>query len=164
MELAEHTETLHTIAQVTITLIGFCGIVTVIGGNAISKWTPEERFNFYILIAAPLTAFFSSFVPILVGTFTENSEIVWRISNAVLGLFHLVNIAGFFMNHEKAEFIPGQRILGVIGIATILAHFLAALSILPWFVFIFMFGLLQQTYIGIHNFILLFKPRMDRTA
>ena len=41
----------------------------------------------------------------------------------------------------------------------IAAHFLAALDVLPWFTFIFIAGLLQQTWIGLHNFLLLFTPK-----
>jgi len=130
----------------------------VIGERAVSKWTPEEWLRFFALIAPTLTAFFCSFVPILINLLVDESDMVWRISNAVLGIAHLANISAFFLNPKKAEITLGQNLLGVVGLATILAHFLAAAGVLPWYIFIFIFGLLEQMWIGIHNFLLLFKP------
>jgi hypothetical protein len=158
MDPVTNTETLLTIAQVAITLIGFSGIVVVIGERAITKWTPEEWLRFYALIVPTLTAFFCSFVPILVGMLSGEPDVVWRVSNAVLGLAHLANFAVFLMNPKKAEITLGQRLNGVVGAATIAAHFLAAAAIVPWYIPIFVFGLLQQMWVGIHNFLLLFKP------
>jgi hypothetical protein len=158
MDPVSNTDTLLTIAQVAITLIGFSGIVIVIGERSISKWTPEEWLRFYALIAPTLTAFFCSFVPILIGMVSKEPDTVWRLSNAVLGLAHLANLAVFLMNPKKAKVTLGQRLMGVIGVMTIAAHFLAAVAIAPWYVPIFVFGLLQQMWIGIHNFLLLFKP------
>lgn len=154
----EHTETLHTIAQVTITLIGFSGIVVVIGERAVTKWSPEEWIRIYALIAPTLTAFFCSFVPILVAMLTSPDERVWRISNGILGLAHLANIVPFYVNPKKAKLTFGQRFMGIIGFSTIAAHFLVAFGLLPWAAFIYVFGLLQQTWIGLHNFLLLFQP------
>ena len=158
MDPVTNTDTLLTIAQVAVTLIGFSGIVIVIGDRAISKWTPEEWLRFFSLVAPTLTVFFCSFVPILVGTVLGEQDTVWRVSNAVLGLAHLANLAVFLLNPTKAQTTIGQRLNGVVGLMTIAAHFLAAAAIVPWYVTIFLFGLLQQMWIGIHNFLLLFKP------
>ncbi len=162
--MVAQTETLHTIAQVAITLIGFSGIVVVIGERTLSKWTPEESLRFFGLIAPTLTAFVCSFVPILIGLLVENSETVWRIANAILGILHLANILMFYIGSRDAKKTLGQNINGFIGASTILAHFLASIGVLPWLIPIFLFGLLQQIWIGIHNFLLLFRPRASGPA
>jgi hypothetical protein len=46
----------------------------------------------------------------------------------------------------------------VIGIAMILAHFLTATGLIPWYVLIFLVGLLQQVFIAALNFVLLLFP------
>ena len=84
------------------------------------------------------------------------------ISNAILGTLHLANIVVFFLNPERAEITVGQRVNGLIGMTTIVAHFLAALGVIPWLSFVYIFGLLQQTWIGVHNFLLLFVPTTKR--
>ena len=162
MTFAENLETLHAIAQIAITLIGFSGIVVVFGERAAAKWTADEALRFYVLIAGPLTALACSFVPILLGQLTSDSGAVWRISNAVLGAAHLGNMIPFLLRRHGASPTTGQKLNAAIGLTLIAAHFLAALDILPWFSFIFITGLLQQTWIGLHNFLLLFTPSRQR--
>ena len=164
MEPLAEIGTLNTIAQVTITLLGFTGIVVVFGKRGITEWTPTDRLRFYALVAPSLTAFFCSFVPELVSLLGYETLTVWRISNGVLGLAHLANLAVFLLNPERAAISFGQRVNGLIGMATISAHFLAAFGLLPWQSFIFIFGLLQQTWIAVHNFLLLFAPTSKKAA
>ena len=141
--MIDQADTLHTIAQVAMTLIGFSGIVIAIGDRAVSKWTPEEWLRFFSLIQPTLTAFFCSFAPILVAYLVADTDTIWRVSNAILGVAHSMGVAAFFANPKKAKITPGQRVNGAIGLL----------------VFVFIFGLLQQTWIGIYNFLLLLKPR-----
>jgi hypothetical protein len=155
----EEIGTLHTIAQVAITLIGFSGIVLVFGERAASKWNPEESIRLFALVAPSLTAFFCSFVPIMIFSLTTDVSFVWKISNAILGFAHLANIAFFIANPVKAELTIGQRINAVIGVLVIISHFLVVFGVIPWAAFVFIFGLLQQIYISTYNFILLFTDR-----
>ena len=159
MDNLANIETLHTIAQVAITLIGFSGIVVVFGERTADRWSSEEALSFYILIAGPLTALACSFVPILLSQLTSDSALVWRSSNAILGSAHLANMIPFLIDRHGAKATIGQKVNAAIGITLIVAHFLAALNFLPWFTFIFIAGLLQQTWIGLHNFLLLFMAR-----
>jgi hypothetical protein len=159
MDTLANVDTLHTIAQVAITLIGFSGIVVVFGERTASRWTSEESLRFYVLIAGPLTALACSFVPILLSQLTHDVATIWRSSNAVLGSAHLANIVPFLLNRRGAKRTVGQKVNAAIGLTLIAAHFLAAIDILPWYSFIFITGLLQQTWIGLHNFLLLFMPK-----
>jgi hypothetical protein len=63
------------------------------------------------------------------------------------------------LNRRGAKRTVGQKVNAAIGLTLIAAHFLAAIDILPWYSFIFITGLLQQTWIGLHNFLLLFMPK-----
>ena len=159
MDILANVDTLHTIAQVAITLIGFSGIVVVFGARTATRWTSEESLRFYVLIAGPLTALACSFVPILMSQLTNDIATIWRTSNAVLGSVHLANIIPFLLNRFEAERTLGQKVNAAIGLTLIAAHFLTALDVLPWYSFIFITGLLQQTWIGLHNFLLLFTPK-----
>lgn len=131
----------------------------VFGRRSDVEWSAEESQQFYVLIACPLTALACSFVPILLVQLTNDFDTIWRASNAVLGAAHLANLTPFLLNSFGAQSTRGQNINAAVGVALIVAHFLAALTVLPWYAFIFMLGLLQQIWIGIHNFMLLFGPR-----
>jgi hypothetical protein len=158
MEPASNLDTLHTIAQVAIAIIGFSGIVVVFGRRTGAQWSAEESLRFYVLIACPLTALACSFVPILAGQLTNDYDTIWRTSNAILGAAHLANLAPFLLNSFGAKATRGQNANAAVGVLFIASHFLAALDFLPWYAFIFILGLLQQIWIGIYNFMLLFSP------
>jgi hypothetical protein len=160
----ENLGTLHTVAQIAIALIGFSGIVIVFGERSAAKWTAEEAMRLYALLAPSFTALLCSFVPILLATEVTSTEVVWRLSNAVLGALHLANLGWFLINTWGAKATLGQKINGAVGFGVIAAHALAALALIPWFEFVFIFGLLQQLYIGVHNFLLLFRPEVTGTA
>ena len=159
MESVSNLDTLHTIAQIAIAIIGFSGIVVVFGRRSDAQWTPEESLRFYVLIACPLTALACSFVPVLLSQVTNDYDTIWRSSNAILGAAHLANLTPFLLNSFGAKATRGQNTNAVVGVILIASHLLAALDLLPWFAFIFILGLLQQLWIGIHNFMLLFSPR-----
>ena len=59
---------------------------------------------------------------------------------------------------KTAETTKSQRTLVALGIATIGAHLLAALALLPWYSTIFVFGLIQQLFVAALNFVLLLFP------
>ena len=69
--------------------------------------------------------------------------------------------SGCITSAREAKPTASQKSLLVIGIAIILAHFLAAADVLPWHVLIFMIGLLQQVFIAALNFVLLLFPVDD---
>lgn len=154
----ESAEIVRSIPEIAITLVGFIGIVFALRVQATGGWGDSELFQLYAMTVTPLTAFFCGFAPDLFGTLTESEELIWRLSNATLGSLHLLNLAPFVARMRSFPATRGQKVLALIGIGLILAHFLAALAIIPWLEFIFLIGLLQQMYVGMHNFYLLLKP------
>lgn len=152
------TGTLHVIAQVAIALIGFTGIVISLGERARDSWTAEVKLRLYTMLYPSMTALFCSFVPLILVYFITDIETCWRLSNGILGLAHAINLAGFLRGSKVAHITRTQKLNAIFGGCVVLTHFLAAFAILPWQEAIFLFGLLQQLYIGFHNFILLFKP------
>ena len=150
-----YTDTLNTLAEIAITLIGFSGIVIIFGNRFTRGLTPKEEVQFFALLATPLTALFCSFIPTLLSTILDDSEFIWRLSNAILGVLHLANISYFVFKLTHATI--SQIILMVGGFIMISVHLLASVNIIPFQEFVFILGLLQQLSIGVHNFILLFR-------
>jgi len=156
MEIADYQDVLLTLAEIAITLIGFSGIVAVFGNRSVSRWSAEEALQLYALIAPSFTVLVGSFIPILVGTLVADPAVVWRISCAITGLFIVLTFGYFLANPHRARMTTGHKVNATLGSFVILALFLAALAVLPWYAFIYMFSLIWQIYIGCHNFILLF--------
>jgi hypothetical protein len=149
----------YTLAQIAISLIGFSGIVVIFGDRFKRGWTPEEVLKFYALIAPPITVLFCAFIPSILNTITEDSNLIWRIANITLGILHLANFGYFVFKLKNAVTI--QKIAGITAFIMIIAHFLAAFNIIPFHETIFIIGLLQQVSVGILNFTLLFKPTVS---
>ncbi len=149
---------LTTVAEVAIALTGFTGVVAVLGHRQNHDWSPEERLQLRTLVETSLTALFASFVPSVLLIFLSSEPASWMGANLFLGSLHAANLSAFLLRMKGAKPTAGQRALLSIGIAAILAHFLAFFGVLPWYIGIFMLGLLQQIFIAAYNFVLLLFP------
>lgn len=149
---------LTTVAEVSIALAGFTGVVAVLGNRRKNDWTAEERLQLRTLVETSLTALFASFAPSVLYLVVTSEPVVWRSANLFLGTLHLANLVAFLWRTKEARPTASQKGLLVIGIAIILAHFLTSAGLLPWYVLIFIVGLLQQVFIAALNFVLLLFP------
>jgi hypothetical protein len=149
---------LSTVAEVSIALAGFTGVVAVLGNRRKHDWTADERLQLRTLVETSLTALFSSFAPAVLFLVFSSEPAVWRGANLFLGALHLANLVAFLRRAKDAKPTSSQKLLLVIGIALILAHFLAFAGVLPWYALIFIIGLLQQVFIAALNFVLLLFP------
>ena len=147
--------------EVAIALGGFTGAVAVLGNRRTHDCSPAESLQLRTLAETSLTALFASFAPALLFLALTSEPAVWRIANLFLGVLHLTNLVAFLQRTTDARPTASQRGLLVIGIAMILAHFLTAAGWIPWYVIIFVMGLLQQIVIAALNFVLLlFQSRI----
>jgi hypothetical protein len=149
---------LSTVAEVSIALAGFTGVVAVLGNRRKHDWTADERLQLRTLVETSLTALFASFAPAVLFLVLSSETAVWRGANLFLGALHLTNLVAFLRRAKDAKPTSSQKLLLVIGVALILAHFLAFAGVLPWYVLIFVIGLLQQVFIAALNFVLLLFP------
>ena len=149
---------LTTVAEVSIALAGFTGVVAVLGNRRNHDWSPEERLQLRTLVETSLTALFASFAPSVLFLVLTSEPAVWRSANLFLGALHLANLVAFLRRTTDARPTTSQKGLLVIGIAIILFHFLAAGGLVPWYILIFVVGLLQQVFIAALNFVLMLFP------
>src|SRR5210317_1761468 len=87
---------LTTIAEVSIALAGFTGVVAVLGNRRKHDWTSEERLQLRTLVETSLTALFASFAPSVFHLILSSEATVWRSANLLLGALHLANMVAFF--------------------------------------------------------------------
>ena len=122
---------------------------------------PEERLQLRTLVETSLTALFASFVPSVLYLITTSEPAIWRSANFVLGTLHLANLVAFLRRAKEASPTASQKGLLMVGIGVILAHCLASAGVLPWYILIFVIGLMQQIFIAALNFVLLLFPIDD---
>lgn len=149
---------LDLLPEVSITLAGFTGVVSVLGNRRDHAWTPEERMQLRTLVETSLTVFFVSFVPGVLIIAFDSEPMAWRVSNLALGVTHLLFISAFLVRAKNAKPTVGQRLLLLTGFTVIGAHFLAFFRVLPWTELIFVVGLLQQLFVAAFNFVLMLFP------
>lgn len=149
---------LTVVAEVSVALAGFTGVVAVLGNRRNHDWSPEERLQLRTLVETSLTALFASFAPSVLYLALTSEPAVWRSANLFLGMLHLANLVAFLRRATDARPTASQKGLLVVGVAMILAHFLAASGLIPWYVLIFVVGLLQQIFIAALNFVLMLFP------
>ncbi len=83
----DESGTLETLAQVSVTLSGFSGLVVAFRSGAASSldtWLPRERLIFWLLLVSSLSALFFSLLPLVLGAFELADEAIWRGSSLVL--------------------------------------------------------------------------------
>jgi len=154
----EHEAILIAISQVAVAFIGFTGVVSVLGRRNQGSWTPEERLQLRVLVEVSLTALFGSLAPFLFAELFNADNTVLMVSNGLLGALHASNFVAFSLRTRSAAPTKTQRILGFVGILTILAHLIAAFGLVDWLGFVLIFGLIQQLVVASHNFVLLLFP------
>jgi len=147
-------ETLHTIAQIAITLAGFSGVVVAFSASR-SGWKTQETLSLTAMLRASFVAMFCSFIPILL--WQTGIENYWRISAALIGLTQLINITYFMYQSRWVEANIAQKALSVIGLLLVLAEFLAAAGLIPGVQVVVLLALLWPLFVAVNNFTLLIR-------
>ena len=148
---------LHTLAEVSIGLIGFTGIVVALQHRGGRELSSTQVLTHVALVGPSLTALFGCFIPELMNYAGLNTNLAWRSANAILGLLHLSSFVFWLyiasrLGANKAT--PGQKLLSIVSVIVIISHLLAAWSVLPWLVLVYVVGLLEQIGVGLYNFVL----------
>lgn len=89
------TDYLLVIAQVSITLVGFTGIVIVFGERAVGSWNSSERQRLSLLVRPGLVVFFASLLPVILSASDMDPQLNWRICSGILLLFIVILLHGF---------------------------------------------------------------------
>ena len=148
-------EILQTISQVAAALAGFSGVVAAIGHRSSRIWSSEEILQLRTLVEPSLVALFGSFLPGILHLAFDSEPLVWRLSNATLGLMGVAAGAAFIARSRFASATIGQRVFLVLVGLAVAALLLAAGGILRQFELIFVTGLVLALAVAAYNFLLL---------
>jgi hypothetical protein len=84
--LVEHESLLIGIAEVSIALTGFAGVVVVLGRRTSGPWPLADQFQLRSLIENGLLAVLAALLPFAVLQHTHEPSSIWRISSAIFGV------------------------------------------------------------------------------
>jgi hypothetical protein len=151
-------EIVLTIAEIAVALVGFSGVVAVLGRRGGGDWSPSELLQLRTLVEPSLCVLFGSLVPGTVKLVTQSEAVIWGVSNGAYGVFVSIAFAAFLVRSRSARTTSGQRILCVATVFMIGSLWLAAFGVLPWQSLIFVLGLQFGLVAGTYNFLLLLLP------
>ena len=80
-------DSLYNIAEVSIALAGFSGLVAVFRSERLGSWLPRERFLFWLLLAFTLGAVFFSLLPVALLGLHLSEKAVWGVSSSLLSIY-----------------------------------------------------------------------------
>ena len=84
------TDSLQTVAEISIALAGFTGIAGVISNRGGHAFSGPESFLLWTLLIVSGLLLFSSFLPSTVALLTDDNEKIWRWSFRCLLGSHIV--------------------------------------------------------------------------
>ena len=129
-----HQDLLYIIAEVSVTLAGFSGVVFILGRRSEGKFSIKERNGLFHLL---FTTCGNMLVALIVAAclgFAVSEAIAWRIGCGLIALFVLVGVARAFAEERRGEHsLPGPLAwpVPIIALLLALANLAAGLGMWP---------------------------------
>jgi hypothetical protein len=98
--LTQAQEILGVIAQLALAIIGFSGIVAVLGQRNDGSWTASDLGRMGIMLMAGFRALFAALLPFAFLYFDLSENIVWAASSGIVGVTTVVIL--FFLVRQVA--------------------------------------------------------------
>ena len=167
--MGPYEDTLQTIAELSIALAGFTGIVAALGRRAQGEWEPHERARLESLLWAAVGGVVFSMAPSVAASSSLSEATIWRVGNGVFGFLHVAAAAWFFRrwslvvrslvfrSPDRARILTASApIIALVVAALILGQFAVALGFLPGLApFFYLAMLLWILVIGLIQFVFL---------
>jgi hypothetical protein len=81
----EHEGLLIGIAEISIALTGFAGVVIVLGRRSSGPWPLADQFQLRSLIENGLLVVLAALLPFAVLLHTPEPSVIWRVSSGIFG-------------------------------------------------------------------------------
>ena len=166
--MGPYEDTLQTIAELSIALAGFTGIVAALGRRAQGEWEPHERARLESLLWAAVGGVVFSMAPSVVASSGLSEATIWRVGNGVFGFLHVAATAWFFRrwglvfrsllrSPDTPRIVTASApIIALLVAALVLGQFAVALGFLPGLApFFYLAMLLWILVIGLTQFVFL---------
>lgn len=153
---------LFTIAEIAVALIGFSGVVAVLGHRGKGSWQPAERVRLLALTEPSIIALTGALLPATLQLALLGDEIVWRVSNLIVLLLHLLSFGAYIRRSRNTKTRLSQKLMASLAVVVFLGLASSALNIIQYHEFTFTLGLLLGIAVAVFNFsLLLFHVHSD---
>ncbi len=150
-----YADVLQTIAEVTATFAGFTAILVVFRRRV--QWSETEIIGLVHFLQISLGVVLLSLAPFMLSSLELSEEMVWRVSNALLGAYHAYLLAWILPRAGEAPSRIARwarPFLGTFGVGSTLLNVVVAVGALPRaLVFALLFGLLWLLAMALVNFV-----------
>lgn len=146
---------LFTIAEIAVALIGFSGIVTVLGRRGKGEWQAEERVRLLALTEPSAVALAGALFAVSLPMILLDSETNLRVSNAVVLGLHSAAFTAYLVRSRNIDQLLSQKILALIAVFVFIVLATSVVNVNPYHEYSLALGLLLGIAVGVFNFLLL---------
>ncbi len=97
------SDVLIVVAEISVALVGFSGIIAVFRRRGISSWPPHIAYRFSFMCRNVFSAMTFSLLPFVPYYTARFSELTWQISSA---LFAVSTVGFVWLSYSKAKNLP----------------------------------------------------------
>ena len=146
---------LYIIAEIAVALIGFSGVVTVLGHRGKGQWQTAEKVRLQAMVEPSIIALFGALLPATLGMVIEAGDGLWRLCNSLVLLMHLSAFTAYMFRSRNAETFVSQKLMAGIAVIVFLVQGASAINLISQHEFALALGLLLGLTVAIFNFCLL---------
>ncbi len=99
----EYSDVLHTLAQISVTLAGFIGLILVFQRGDRRTWSESEKNTMFHLLYTSLGVLGLSLLPLLIQPGFSESITVWRVCIPLVGVVHAAGATRAVLEHRRGE-------------------------------------------------------------
>lgn len=104
--MIEQQALLNEIAQLALAVVGFSGIVVVLGQRSVGSWSKADIGRMSVMMTTAFRTLFAALFPLVLIQFGLADAIVWGWSSgivALIGIFAIVRIARYARSIDADE-------------------------------------------------------------
>ncbi len=148
-------EFLFTFAEIAVALIGFSGVVTVLGHRGQGKWQRAEKIRLQALVEPSIISLVGALLPSTFGLVITDDDLLWRLVNLLVLAMHTAAFTAYIQRSKSTQTILSQKIMAGIAVFVFLLLGLSVVGFNTQHQFTFALGMLLGIAVGIFNFTLL---------
>ena len=148
-------EFLFTFAEIAVALIGFSGVVTILGHRGSGEWQKAEKVRLQALVEPSIVALAGALLPSTLSLVLDNDDLLWRICNFLVLVMHVMAFTAYIRRSKGTDTLLSQKLMAGIAFIVFIALGLSALGVISQHHFTFALGLILGIAVAIFNFSLL---------
>lgn len=146
---------LFTFAEIAVALIGFSGVVTILGHRGKGEWQKAEKVRLQALVEPSIVVLAGALMPSTLSLVMENNDLLWRLCNLIVLVMHLAAFTAYIRRSGNTDTLLSQKIMAGVAVAVFVTLGLSVLGVMSQHQFTFALGLLLGIAVAIFNFSLL---------